>query len=116
MIKEFFSVDKAAPEKIHLDITDKDLNNRSDLYDTILRAITASFHRLFGTKELYKISIDIRLEKRMINKKEVKEVEDEKTEERISIEAEKTGNVESPAKDFKGNKYHAGYDLANKKE
>lgn len=114
-IREFFNVDKPAPEKIHLEIGDKDEKDRRDIYDTILRAVHAAFHRLFGTKELYKIVVDIRLEKRQVTKKvtvneeENKNNEAEKTETKSDI-----SNVENTASNSGGNKYHNGYSNSKK--
>lgn len=57
----FFEIGKPAPEKLHIEVNRK--SDRSKQYHDILEAVTGSFYRLFETKELYKITIDIRLEK-----------------------------------------------------
>jgi len=120
-IKEFFNVDKPAPEKIHIDIMDKDVNDRRDLYDTILRAVTAAFHRLFTTKELYKISVDIRLEKRM-TKSPVSEKENTDEKEEVAVKDVKNG-IDISSKQNSGsypdntsNKYASAYSKKNDKE
>lgn len=117
MIKEFFEIGKEAPEKIHIDICDKDMPDRGDLYDSIIRAVTSAFYRLFNTKELYKITVDIRLEKRFTKTKKEENTVDDKAESKTDgIKAEeKSGTIESSAVSS-GNgsgsgasKYHNGY-------
>ena len=117
MIKEFFEIGKEAPEKIHIDICDKDMPDRGDLYDSIIRAVTSAFYRLFNTKELYKITVDIRLEKRFTKTKKEEETKDEKDKVSDGIKAEeKSGTIESPISTNQHNqsgasKYHnAGND------
>ena len=118
MIKEFFEIGKEAPEKIHIDITDKDMPERGDLYDSIIRAVTSAFYRLFNTKELYKITVDIRLEKRFTKTKKEENTVDDKAESKTDgIKAEeKSGTIESPISNNQTNqsgasKYHnAGND------
>lgn len=113
-IREFFNVDKPAPEKIHLEIGDKDEKDRRDIYDTILRAVHAAFHRLFGTRELYKIVVDIRLEKRQVTKKVVMN-EGEKTNEAETSEVSNVADsVVSNPSNSGGNKYHNGYSNSKK--
>lgn len=114
-IREFFNVDKPAPEKIHLEIDDKDEKDRRDIYDTILRAVHAAFHRLFGTKELYKIVVDIRLEKRQVTKKVTVNEEENKNDEAEKTETKSDiSNVENTASNSGGNKYHNGYSNSKK--
>lgn len=117
MIKEFFEIGKEAPEKIHIDICDKDMPDRGDLYDSIIRAVTSAFYRLFNTKELYKITVDIRLEKRFTKTKKEENTVDDKAESKTDgIKAEeKSGTIESSVA-TSGNgsgsgasKYHNGY-------
>ena len=57
----FFEIGKPAPEKLHIEV--KNSKDREKQYREILEAVTGSFYRLFETHELYKIVIDIRLEK-----------------------------------------------------
>lgn len=117
MIKEFFEIGKEAPEKIHIDICDKDMPDRGDLYDSIIRAVTSAFYRLFNTKELYKITVDIRLEKRFTKTKKEEETKDEKDKVSDGIKAEeKSGTIESSVVNSGNNgsgsgasKYHNGY-------
>lgn len=111
MIKEFFEIGKEAPEKIHIDICDKDMPDRGDLYDSIIRAVTSAFYRLFNTKELYKITVDIRLEKRFTKTKKEEETKDEKDKISDGIKAEeKFGTIESSVSSGSGaSKYHNGY-------
>ena len=118
MIKEFFEIGKEAPEKIHIDICDKDMPDRGDLYDSIIRAVTSAFYRLFNTKELYKITVDIRLEKRFVKTKKEENTNDDKAESKTDgIKAEeKSGTIESSTSTNQTNqsgasKYHnAGND------
>lgn len=120
MIKEFFEIGKEAPEKIHIDITDKDMPERGDLYDSIIRAVTSAFYRLFNTKELYKITVDIRLEKRFTKTKKEETTDDDKAESKTDgIKAEeKSGTIESSVVNSGSgaSKYHNGYSDNKKKE
>ena len=123
MIKEFFEIGKEAPEKIHIDICDKDMPDRGDLYDSIIRAVTSAFYRLFNTKELYKITVDIRLEKRFTKTKKEEETKDEKDKVGDGIKAEeKSGTIESVVSSGNNgsgsgaSKYHNGYSDSKKKE
>lgn len=113
-IREFFNVDKPAPEKIHLEIGDKDEKDRRDIYDTILRAVHAAFHRLFGTKELYKIVVDIRLEKRQVTKKVTVNEEEKPSESETSEVSNVADTAVSNSGNSGGNKYHNGYSNSKK--
>lgn len=113
-IREFFNVDKPAPEKIHLEIGDKDEKDRRDIYDTILRAVHAAFHRLFGTKELYKIVIDIRLEKRQVTKKVTVNEEEKPSESETSEVSNVANTAVSNSGNSGSNKYHSGYSNSKK--
>ena len=57
----FFEIGKPAPEKIHFEV--KNSKDRAQQYHDIAELIHGAFYRLFETRELYKIVIDVRLEK-----------------------------------------------------